>query len=85
MCTRTALGVRLCALQCRSRAVSWPGPCSYSQGALAQHDFVRRRRQVSNMSRVRLQVAKVAESDADYRKFYLENGATTMRLRAETK
>jgi len=40
---------------------------------------------VSNMSRVRLQVAKVAESDADYRKFYLENGATTMRLRAETK
>ncbi|KAK9834197.1 hypothetical protein WJX81_007601 [Elliptochloris bilobata] len=32
-----------------------------------------------------LQVAKVSESDADYRKFYLETGTTTMRLRAETK
>ena len=31
------------------------------------------------------QVAKVSESDADYRKFYVESGATAMRLRAETK
>lgn len=31
------------------------------------------------------QVAKVAESDADYRKFYIENSSATVRLRAETK
>lgn len=31
------------------------------------------------------QVAKVSESDADYRRFYVESGATAMRLRAETK
>ena len=31
------------------------------------------------------QVAKVSESDADYRKFYVESGATALRLRAETK
>ena len=27
----------------------------------------------------------MAESDADYRKFYIENSSATVRLRAETK
>lgn len=31
------------------------------------------------------QVSKIAESGTDYRKFYINNGAKIMRLRAETK
>ncbi len=32
-----------------------------------------------------MQVSKIAESGTDYRKFYINNGAKIMRLRAETK
>ena len=32
-----------------------------------------------------MQVSKIGESGTDYRKFYINNGAKIMRLRAETK
>lgn len=32
-----------------------------------------------------VQVSRIQESSTDYRKFYIHNGAKTMRLRAETK
>lgn len=32
-----------------------------------------------------VQVSKIGESGTDYRKFYINNGAKIMRLRAESK
>lgn len=47
--------------------------------------FRRRHLQPGPVNSCRLQVASLRESNADYRKFYVHSGTSTLTLRAESK
>ncbi|KAK9809121.1 hypothetical protein WJX72_009685 [[Myrmecia] bisecta] len=56
----------------------------WRRGTLASASFNGRNKPVAQ-GELHMQVSTIQESDADYRKFYVHSGTTTLRLRTETK